>query len=388
MSKDNATKGSINELLTQQVNHSNKAIIKSMTKPHAFTWQQVEIAERWARKEPYSQIRKSLGINYDSQISVSLKKFELTAKVMFEAVRKLSHVGYYEKLLKESGKIHDFLAQGRKMEEQMLREGLWPFGGVPWGYKLGEDRSLQLDPEKKNILRMYIQRCADGEVNYRVARELGIPHNRIYNILDNPLYKGQIKSILHRGEILRVDRSLAAVEEEAWDKAHALHVEMFKSGKKRHPAPLWTKWVGNELVPDDPENKLGRLCELRLQRFGCVIISRELKISYNVVLSVIKRLPLYVKLGMIDAGTCERVQKICLSSKDGPRIMYDINEGKILNALLQGPGTSSDIMKRTGLSGTAVLLHLHRLKEVKHIVDREVKVHGKWYLKSQAKAQG
>ncbi len=182
MPKDNRAKGSFDELLTQQVNQSKKRIINSMTEPHTFTWQQVEIAERWARNKPYSRIREDLDIKYDSQISASLKKFESTAEVMREAIKKLSHVGYWEKRLKNSGNVKVLVARAREAEEQMLCEGRWPFPCF-WGYKLVENRRLELDQAKKSTLSQFIQRCAEGEVPYAVAKELHIPVHAAYSFL-------------------------------------------------------------------------------------------------------------------------------------------------------------------------------------------------------------
>lgn len=267
---------------------------------------------------------------------------------------------------------------GLELEKQMLRQGLWPFGAsTPYGCIYDEKtKTLRLDPVKEPTLKKFIERCADGEVPQEVARELGVPKHQAYIILDSTTYKGRI--IFH-GETFQF-KSLAVVDEETWDKAHRLHQFWASHGKKRPHAPLGTKWVGNNLVPHDPDNKIGRLCDLRLKRYSFVAVGKELGISWSRVYLALKRKRLYVDLGMVDAKTWEKVQQVHIDFGEAARREGDASEGEILKALLRGPLTFNEIMKTTGFTNTTVMKHLRHLQRDKHVVEKESGHRGKRYL--------
>ncbi len=197
-------------------------------------------------------------------------------------------------------------------------------------------------------------------------------------------------SLQHLGKILRVDKGLSAVEEEVWNKAHALYmdarVRMRRTGKRSARAPLGTEWVGNDLVPHDPDNKIGRLCNLRLQRYGKYTIAKELGITELAVTRALKRLQLYVELGMIDAQTCEKVQQISCGFGEPSLRRGKETEAKILLVLGKGPATAGEIAKRIKAKGTTVRLWLLRLKK-NRLVDRELGKYGKWYLLGTIKSE-
>jgi len=381
LSKDNVSRGSFSELLTQRVKSSGEAKVNSATKLHAFTWQQVEIAVRWARDEPYSKIRSSLGIKHDSQISQSLNKFKPTAKLMLEAVRKLSH-GYYKKILRESAESRLYTMKATESAKQMLREGRWPYARrlLLYGYDIvGEKREIRLNLKYKEKLAEYIRRCADGEVPFTVAKELGIPRNRVYRILDHPIYKGYMSV----GGELVPHKHLAVVDEKIWDRAHALFISMKKMKTKRSKPPLGVKWVGVDLAPHDPENKVSRLMQLRLKRFGLHSIAKELDVSVTALKTALKHLPLYVKLGMVDPETAKRVRQIKLPADEAAQRKRETTKTKILLVLAKGSGTAKEIGERAQLSRHAVADHLYRLKG--KVVDKEPRFRGRWYLLESVK---
>lgn len=272
----------------------------------------------------------------------------------------------------------DGFLYGIELEEQMLRQGLWPFGAsTPYGCIYDEKtKTLRLDPVKEQALNKFIERCADGEVPQRVARELGIPIHNAYNILDSTTYKGYIT---FNGKAFQF-RSLAVVGEETWGRAHELHKFWASHGKKRPRAPLGTKWVGNKLVPHDQDNKIGRLCDLRLKRYSFQAIGKELGIGWYRVYLALKRKRLYVDLGMVDAKTWERALQVHIDPGEAAGRERDASEGEIQRALLKGPLRFSEIMKTTGFKNTTVIKHLRHLQRDTHVVDKEPGQRGKWHL--------
>lgn len=358
-------------------------IQKSKPKVFGFTDQQIEVAKRWGRGDSYSKICSDLGIRNSSQISNTLRDFEPTAKIIWKAVKELREAGYWRKAFKQDKRVEEYIVRGREAKRQMLREGLWPYPrhSIPWGTIYDkEKKTLRSNPAKKVILTEYVTRCANGEIPHAVATELGIPHAVMYSILENPLFKGYA----HLVDETFPFRWLAVVDEKTWDKAHENRMEIKKQKTKPGVPPLGTKWVGHNLIPHDPDKKIGKLVEFRLKRYGIYSIAKELHIAPQTIRSALGRDRLYIDLGMVEREVWKKMQKIRVDRDEHYSRWGEEAEAKILAYLAKhGPSMTSLIAKGTGISDTSVRRYLRQRKG--DLFERESGQFGKWSLLEKIK---
>jgi DNA invertase Pin-like site-specific DNA recombinase len=324
---------------------------------------------------PY-RIQKITGVP-QGKVKERLQRIEEYRFMLLDFAREVRKTRYWQQKWQQSWakKVGPSYVE---WEKQMLRQGIWPLGGPkPYGCIYDEEKkTLFLDPDIK--LQEFFKRCANGEVPHSVARELGIPKHQVGNLLDSATYKG---FFLFGGESFPFPQ-LAATDTETWEKAHKLHQYWASHGKKRPRAPTFTKWVSNKLVPDDPDNKLRQLCDLRLKKYGCPTIAKKLRINSGTVYKALKRKSLYVELGMVDAETWERVRLVHVDLGEAARREDRFIKRDILNFLRKEPLRFKEIVQKTGLSNTTVWKHLRQLKE-KGRIDKEPEHSGKWYTKPE-----
>lgn len=379
-------RSSLSELTTAPVDSHRNPIVNSVpeqslwTVKHTFTWRQVEIAARYAHDEPYSKINKDLDVNKDprvarTQISNSLSDFYSTAKLMRLAVQKLSREGYY--LKQDKPRRRDLAKKSKLARLQMKREGRCPDRNVPYGYTLDENKYYRKDLER-NEVSSFIEACSQGAVPETAAKQFHIPHTRALTILTNPIYKGAIRS---GGEIVRVDSNLAWSPPKVWDKAHKLWATRKKG---RHRAPWCTQWLGPKLVLNDPENKISKMCQLRLDRRSYKSIAPELEVSWGTIRDALQRLDLYVQLGAISKTTLKKVKRMKISHFEAAHRKPTVgskNREKILTTLDYGKRLRTcEIAQLVRLDHHTVYRHLHESK----LVDREPGEFGRWFRKPPA----
>lgn len=77
----------------------------------------------------------------------------------------------------------------------MARQGLWPCGSVPYGYKRAEkgDNALVLDPKTAETAEEIFTSYAAGESTTSLARRFNLDNTRIERMLRNPFYLGLIE---------------------------------------------------------------------------------------------------------------------------------------------------------------------------------------------------
>jgi DNA-binding transcriptional ArsR family regulator len=376
------------ELLISGVNNQQK----TKPKEYRYTSQQVEMACLRAQGNSLSQIAKKLGIKTGGQVSASLTIFEPVAKQMFQDVEKLMHAGYRKQLLKEAGYFHDLMHYGLEIEEKMLREGRWPWAipkhrHVRFCLIIGENREIQLDPTRAEKTKKYFNDVVNGVVPKQAAEQNGIPRFWAHMILDDPIFKGLYA---FRHKFIPIP-GIQVVCVETWNKAHKMHVYWATHGKKRKRAPLGTKWLGNVLVPYDPDNILGRIRELRLKKYGSIRIAREVGgISEGAVHKALQpqRIKLYIKLGLGTPEEWEKVRNIKVGPEDYNKDRGADHKAAILKALHESKDGLTASQLRTHLkklpeavelSQTVVYKHLYELSKV---VEKEPKHNGRWRIKT------
>lgn len=102
------------------------------------------------------------------------------------------------------------------------RQGIWTGGNIPFGY-MSVDRKLVINPEESTWVRWiyeeYLKTGAVRSIAHRLRAEFperqeAFYYEKIRTILQNPLYKGMIRS----GQELVKGRHEALIDEDLWNK--------------------------------------------------------------------------------------------------------------------------------------------------------------------------
>jgi len=89
----------------------------------------------------------------------------------------------------------EFASERTKLKMQSIaRQGLWPVGRPPYGYRRGKkhDNKLHVDPEKAENVRQIFLRYRSGAGSTELARAFGRTKTGILHILRNRIYLGLI----------------------------------------------------------------------------------------------------------------------------------------------------------------------------------------------------
>ncbi|MEW6243758.1 MAG: recombinase family protein [Bacillota bacterium] len=124
-----------------------------------------------------------------------------------------------------------------------MREGKWPDGPPPLGYRVGEDGRLEVEPREAEIVTRIFHLYTGGMASAPIADLLnaeGVPvtahfkgtqrnteqawrwrASGVIQILRDPVYIGQYQYHRGTGEVLTIGVT-AIVKEEVWRKAEQL----------------------------------------------------------------------------------------------------------------------------------------------------------------------
>lgn len=339
-----------------------------------------ELLERGEEPKPY-RVSKLTKIT-PTRVAASQERIKQFSRIK-KFVKDAQKIGWYRLHLENRGVFRSHLSRGRETEKQMLRENLWPFWErvVPWWCILDKKtRTLIVDSSRAEKVKKFVECCAKGEVPMTVAKKLHIPPGRAYTILGTATCTG----LIHRyGEDFPF-KHIAVTDAETWRKAHELYESWRETwrltGNKRKHAPFGTKWLGKDLVPDDPENKISRLVELRLRGYGTTAIAAELKVSNDQVYEALKRDRLYIDLGMVDPEQWKKAQGVHLNPSDGMKRIAAENRNKVLQLITstEPAGISwSELKDRKLSSPTSLGTYLRTLRQRGEIES----IDGKWHTK-------
>jgi len=337
-----------------------------------FTDLQVEAAKLRAQGYTLTQIADKLK-RKPHHISKALREFWDTAMYMRLVLKELSRLHYFDVHTNRS----NFPARVRSIKEEKIRQGKWPFSphNIPLGFKLSEDRTLQVNADKVAIVRRIFERVINGERPLRVGEEEGLKRARtVFRILRNPIYIGYIR---FGGKLIKAKYE-PLIDEETWNQAqeilHELKVE------KPPSTPLFGfRRVGAKIIVDQEKSDIiKKIFQLRLQRKSIGEIGAEVKMPAWKVHAIIRN-PAYKAIvgEELWLKTCNiRVTQKELQEKRTAKI-----DAKILLCLHESPRKTGEIMRVVGLPRASVKSHLRMLK-LKGLVEREEGRFGRWKIKA------
>jgi len=101
----------------------------------------------------------------------------------------------------------------------MARQGLWPAGKVPYGYKRGaaKDNILHIDPQAAPIIQDIFASYAAGLTVTEIQRKHKLPKNTIHKRLRNPIYIGR----LVYADVNTQGQHKPIISQELWDKVQS-----------------------------------------------------------------------------------------------------------------------------------------------------------------------
>lgn len=308
---------------------------KPWLKPWQFSRLAVEAAKLEAKNKTNEQIQKILNEKWNASITIqsidrSLNSFNETAPHLRQIVGELSNANYWTWLSKYRGDVTRRAARARIYQKEnaqkLLRQGRWPYGRkkIHIPYQVDEEKNIQLpETEETQNYRLAINDVAHGDIPYAAARKHGITPRGLYRALQDPFFKGYIET--EKG----VHPALAPPE--TWDKAHEYYLQL--KGRPQGRAPPGTKRLNQNWVPNDPDDIIGQIVKLRVEKEGegsakiqgkgYTRIAKALKktdpktgkklpakIGEATVAYVLKHVDFYVKLGMINAEMAKNLEQI------------------------------------------------------------------------------
>jgi len=340
-------------------------------KTYRFTDLQVKAAKLRVQGYSLAQIGDKLGGRKANNISVALRKFRRVSKHMREVVRDLSKAHYWEMQLNRN----ELMAKITEKRREMIREGFWVLGKqqVPKGYQLDEQRKLFLVPTQAEPYKRVFIRVKKGEVPYAAAKKEHVNPRRIYNKLRDPLYKGEYT---YAGETNR-HFCEPLVSSDTWDKVQK---RIGLSGASKLPPGYELQDDGRKVLKPGGKTMYEQIFRMRLERESYEKIAKEVHLSRKTVKRIIKNRMITGKVEVegrfvdsgfeqaVDEKTWEDTQKIHPYLNSEQLKDQALERRKQIKELL--PVFRWELREKLGVSKTAVIRNVNKLKEEKKVKER------------------
>jgi DNA-binding MarR family transcriptional regulator len=352
-------------------------------KVYTFSELQIEVAKLKSMGLTLREIGEKIGREKDD-VSAILSRFEPVAMRMYSAVKELREAGYWNLIATKKIKP-TILSSGREKRKNLLLEGFWPFAPrlLPFGYKIGVDRKIEVDPEKAIIVKRVFERICKGEPPYRVAREEGFRSpQHISREVKNPFYVGYIKY----GAEIYPGKHEPLIDKETWERATSfIEDSKGKLGGVFNP-PVGFKRVGCEIKIDEERAVLvKKVFKLRcFERRTINEIAKETGLTYGQIQRMFHN-PHYKKI--VGNDLWEKTQNVRISRWEIAKRKRSLLKTKILLFLKDKPNGCwlREISKGTGISSSAITRILKEMElegSVWRVYGVKSKKHakGKWKI--------
>jgi site-specific DNA recombinase len=157
--------------------------------------------------------------------------------------------------------LRRYKAQFASAKEQAVKRGIWPISKVPLGYRIGDDRKLEVDAAKAALVVKAFEARASGGPWSKVADILGRGMTGAIKIIRNRVYLGEIRL----GDLVNPNAHDPIVTEELWEAAQIEHP---RPGRGRNGPALLAGLVtcascGYKMTPDARNGWRGYRCRPR-----------------------------------------------------------------------------------------------------------------------------